>query len=98
LFVAQPAEPALLEEDEFDKGAGVKKAFDKESRQLVGLLAGLGTMETAFLTYKKLFSAEGLGNLCSVGSMNLRCGDVLNSEYANVLGKLSLPPLAMEGI
>jgi uncharacterized membrane protein len=66
---------------------GVEKAFNKESRQLVGLLAGLGTMETSFLTYKKLFTPEGVGNLCSVGSMNMRCGDVLNSEYANVLGE-----------
>lgn len=94
-FLVILQEPRLLEDEaEADVPAVSQSSssFDRESRQLVGLLAGLGTLETSFLTYEKLFaSPEGLSSLCSVGGMSLRCGDVLNSEYANVLGTTAMP-------
>jgi uncharacterized membrane protein len=60
--------------------------WPKQNRQLLGLIGGLGFLETAFLTYEKLVVGD-LTSLCSVGGLSLRCGDVLNSEYANIFGR-----------
>ena len=59
--------------------------WPQESRQLLGILASLGFLETSFLTYQKLV-VQDLSSLCNVGGMSLRCGDVLNSEWASFLG------------
>ncbi|EWM25915.1 Vitamin K epoxide reductase [Nannochloropsis gaditana] len=66
--------------------------WPRENRQLLGLLGGLGFLETAYLTYQKL-TTDDLTSLCtSVAGLSMRCGDVLNSEYASFLGvPLTLP-------
>lgn len=52
-------------------------------------LAGLGLLETGYLSYVKLTNSNAF---CPIGGGN--CGDVLNSDYSLVFGNylLSLSP------
>ena len=70
---------------------GDPELWPKENRALLGVLGALGFLETGFLTYEKVFVGD-LSTLCSVGEMSLRCGDVLNSEYAEIFGECLLKP------
>lgn len=61
---------------------------------LGAVIAGLGFMETAYLTYMKVTNSDVY---CPVGGGS--CGDVLNSSYASVFGvPLSLIGMAGYGI
>jgi len=66
--------------------------WPKESRHLLALLGGLGFLETAHLTYQKL-TTDDLTSLCTaVAGLSMKCGDVLNSEYASFFDvPLTLP-------
>ncbi|GAB5034298.1 Hypothetical protein NocV09_01800730 [Nannochloropsis oceanica] len=66
--------------------------WPKESRLLLALLGGLGFLETAYLTYQKL-TTDDLTSLCTaVAGLSMKCGDVLNSEFASFLDvPLTLP-------
>lgn len=52
-------------------------------------LGAVGFLETAYLTYLKLFNSEAF---CAVGGGG--CNDVLNSEYSNIFG-VPLPLIGM---
>jgi len=54
---------------------------DISSYSWCAALGGVGFVETAYLTYLKLTNSEAF---CPVGGGS--CGDVLNSDYAMVLG------------
>lgn len=69
-----------------------------ESRQLLAFLGSLGFLEMAFLSYQKLV-VQDMTSLCTaVAGLSMRCGDVLNSEYAEFLGvPLTLPAMFAYG-
>lgn len=56
-------------------------AWPAINRKAIGAMAGIGALETAFLTYQKLNPA-GLDLLCGASG---GCLDVLNGPYSNVL-------------
>jgi len=61
-------------------------------RKVIGGLASLGTVETAYLSYVKLFKAGGISNLCGSAAESSSCTSVLDGPYATVhLGDASVP-------
>lgn len=56
-------------------------AWPAINRKAIGAMAGIGALESAFLTYQKLNPA-GLDLLCGASG---GCLDVLNGPYSNVL-------------
>lgn len=66
--------------------------WNPQLRRVMGTLSGIGMIETAYLTFVKLTSAEPV--LCSTGGS---CGDVLNGPYASV-GDIPLSAFGLAGM
>ena len=74
-----------------------QQVWEKSDYILLSILSSMGTMETAFLTYTKLYGS--LETLCSTSTssgnpFSLTCGDVLTSHWASIMG-IPLPALGL---
>ena len=66
-------------------------------RNAITALSAVGSAETFYLSYLKLFTSDGIQKICGDSSSGASsCSSVLNSPYANIqLGDLSIPLTAL---
>ena len=64
-----------------DSSSSAAAAADDWTYRLSAGIAGIGFLETSYLTYLKLTGSEAF---CPIGGST--CGDILNSDYALIFG------------
>lgn len=71
--------------------------WSPSTRNAITALSAVGSAETFYLSYLKLFTSDGIQKICGDSSSGASsCSSVLNSPYANIqLGDLSIPLTAL---
>lgn len=71
--------------------------WNPSGRKAVATLSIFGSLETAYLTYEKVFSSNGMRNICGGDTVSISsCSSVLSSPYASIrIGEIEIPLTAI---